>query len=122
MGKVFNVNVILLESYFFDSNFIFYLVVYFLYGYLGNYDNWYVWVLCLCEWVNIYEMIIVNFDGNYNSWYFNSYQDLSSMFYSYISQEVLVYIDVYFCIYQDVCYWVIFGLSMGGYGVFSIGL
>ena len=122
MGKVFNANVILPESYFLDSNLTFYPVVYLLHGHSGNYDNWYARVPRLREWANTYEMIIVNPDGNYNSWYLNSYQDSSSMFYSYISQEVPAYIDAHFRTYQDARYRAISGLSMGGHGALSIGL
>ncbi len=122
MGKVFNANVILPESYFLDSNLTFYPVVYLLHGHSGNYDNWYARVPRIREWANELEMIIVTPDANYNSWYLNSYLDSTSLFYSYISQEVPSYIDAHFRTYQDARYRAIAGLSMGGHGALNIGL
>ena len=122
MGKVFNANVILPESYFLDSSLTFYPVVYLLHGYSGNYDNWYARVPSLRNWANEFGMIIVTPEGNYNSWYINSYQDSTSLFYSYVSQEVPAYIDAHFRTYQDARYRAIAGLSMGGHGALSIGL
>lgn len=122
MGKVYNANVILPESYFLDSNLTFYPVVYLLHGHSGNYDNWYSRIPRLREWSNEYEMIIVTPEGNYNSWYLDSYQDSSSLFFSYVSQEVPAYIDAHFRTYQDARYRAIAGLSMGGHGALSIGL
>lgn len=122
MGKVFNANVILPESYFLDSNLTFYPVVYLLHGHSGNYDNWYARVPQLRDWANEFEMIIVTPDGNYNSWYMNSYADSTSLFFSYISQEVPSYVDAHFRTYQDARYRAISGLSMGGHGALSIGL
>ena len=122
MGKVFNANVILPESYFLDSNLLFYPVVYLLHGHSGNYDDWYSRLPRLREWVDEYEMIIVTPDGNYNSWYLDSYKDSTSLFFTYISQEVPAYIDAHFRTYQDARYRAISGLSMGGYGALSIGL
>lgn len=122
MGKVFNANVILPESYFLDSSLTFYPVVYLLHGHSGNYDNWYARVPLIREWANEHEMIIVTPDGNYNSWYLNSYVDSTNLFYSYISQEVPSYIDAHFRTYQDARYRAIAGLSMGGHGALNIGL
>ena len=67
-------------------------------------------------------MIIVTPDGNFNSWYLNSYVDSCQLFYAYISQEVPQYIDEHFRSYQDARYRGITGLSMGGHGALSIAL
>lgn len=122
MGKVFNANVILPESYFLDSTLNFYPVVYLLHGYSGNYADWYERVPRLKDFSTEYEMIIVTPDGNYNSWYLNSYQDSTQLFYAYISQEVPSYIDAHFRTYQDARSRGIMGLSMGGHGALSIAL
>lgn len=122
MGKVFNANVILPESYFLDSNVNFYPVIYLLHGYSGNYANWYDRAPGLKELSSEHDMIIVTPDGNFNSWYLNSYVDSSQLFYTYISQEVPQYIDEHFRSYQDARYRGITGLSMGGHGALSIAL
>lgn len=122
MGKVLNANVILPESYFLDSNLNFYPVLYLLHGYSGNHADWYTRIPGLPGFASEHEMIIVSPDGNFNSWYLNSYQDSSQLFYSYISQEVPGYIDAHFRTYQDARYRGITGLSMGGHGALSIGL
>ncbi|WP_367390904.1 alpha/beta hydrolase [Lewinella sp. LCG006] len=122
MGKVFNANVILPESYFKDSSMNFYPVVYLLHGYSGNYANWYDRVPELKDLSSEHELIIVTPDGNFNSWYLDSYTDSTQLFYAYISQEVPRYIDEHFRSYQDARYRGIAGLSMGGHGALSIAL
>lgn len=122
MGKVFNANIILPESYFLDSSMNFYPVVYLLHGYTGNYADWYERVPNLREWSTFHDLIIVMPEGNSNSWYLDSYVDSTMLFYSYISQEVPQYIDANFRTYQDARFRAITGLSMGGHGALSIAL
>jgi S-formylglutathione hydrolase FrmB len=122
MGKVFNANVILPESYFLDSSLNFYPVVYLLHGYTGNYANWYERVPDLGQLATFHDLIIVMPEGNSNSWYLDSYLDSTMLFYSYISQEVPQYIDANFRTYQDARFRAITGLSMGGHGALSIAL
>lgn len=122
MGKVFNANVILPESYFLDSSRNFYPVVYLLHGYSGNYSTWYDRMPELKDLSSEHDLIIVTPDGNFNSWYLDSYTDSTQLFYVYISQEVPRYIDEHFRSYQDARYRGITGLSMGGHGALSIAL
>ena len=122
MGKVFNANIILPESYFLDSSLNFYPVVYLLHGYTGNYANWYEKVPSLRQLSTTHNLIIVMPEGDSNSWYLDSYQDSTMLFYSYISQEVPSYVDANFRTYQDARFRAISGLSMGGHGALSIAL
>lgn len=122
MGKVYNARVILPESYFLDSSLNFYPVVYLLHGYSGDYADWYDRVPLIKDLATEHDFIIVTPDGDYNSWYLNSYQDSTKLFYTYISQEVPSYIDAHFRTYQDARYRGITGLNMGGHGALSIAL
>lgn len=122
MNKVFNANVILPAGYYPDSANRFYPVVYLLHGYSGNYANWYERVPQLTELASRYELIIVTPEGNYNSWYLDSYQDSTQRFFSYISQEVPRYIDAHFRTLSGARNRAITGLSMGGHGALTIAL
>ena len=122
MGKMFNARVILPESYFTDSVLSFYPVVYLLHGYSGDYADWYDRVPVIKDLATEQNLIIVTPDGDYNSWYLNSYQDSTQLFHTYISQEVPGYVDAHFRTYNDARYRGITGLSMGGHGALSIAL
>ena len=122
MSKVFNAYVLLPESYFLDSTLKSYPVLYLLHGYSGNFSDWYEKVPKIRHFASEYDMIIVTPEGGYSSWYLDSPQDSSSLYFTYISQEVPSYIDANFRTYNDARYRAITGLSMGGHGALSIAL
>ncbi len=122
MGKVYNANIILPESYFLDSTMQSYPVVYLLHGYSGQYSHWYEKAPIIRSLASEYDMIIVTPEGGYASWYIDSPIDSSSQFFTYISQEVPSYIDEHFRTYPEARYRGITGLSMGGHGALSIAL
>jgi len=122
MGKVFNANVILPESYFLDTTPRFYPVVYLLHGYSGNFSNWHEKVPSLRKLASQHQLILVCPEGNFSSWYLDSSLDSGMLFFTYISQEVPSYIDAHFRTYDDARYRGITGLSMGGHGALLIAL
>ncbi|MDO5089469.1 MAG: alpha/beta hydrolase family protein [Leptotrichiaceae bacterium] len=69
-----------------------------------------------------YEVIYVSTDGNYDSWYIDSPIKKDSKYYTFISKELIEYIDLNFSTYNDKKHRAITGLSMGGFGAFYIGI
>lgn len=67
-------------------------VVYLLHGYSGSYRDWIQKVPKLKEYVDLYKMIIVCPDGDYNSWYFDSPQIKEEKYETYISKELAHYV------------------------------
>lgn len=122
MGKVFNAHVVLPESYFLDSTYRSYPVLYLLHGYSGKFSDWYEKVPSIRRFSSQYDMIIVAPEGGHNSWYLDSPKDSTSMYFTYISQEVPSYVDANFRTYNDARFRAIAGLSMGGHGALSIAL
>lgn len=122
MGKIYNANIILPENYFLDSTMQSYPVVYLLHGYSGKYADWYEKAPIIRSLASQYDMIIVTPEGGYGSWYIDSPVDSSSLFFTYISQEVPSFVDEHFRTYTDARYRGITGFSMGGHGALSIAL
>lgn len=122
MGTVYNAHVILPESYYLDSSFQSYPVVYLLHGYSGSFSDFYKKMPQIRTWASDYDMIIVCPEGSANGWYLDSEVKEQHRFFTYITQEVPNYIDSNFRTYTDGRYRAIAGLSMGGHGALSMGL
>ena len=97
-------------------------VVYLLHGYSGNFSNWITKVPALMNYADDYQLIIVCPDGNFSSWYFDSPVDSSSRYETYISKEVVHYIDSAYRTIRDKDHRAITGLSMGGHGALFLSL
>jgi len=97
-------------------------VVYLLHGYSGSYSNWIIRVPDLKKYADMYQTIIVCPDGGFSSWYFDSPVDTAFRYETYISTEVVHYIDNNFRTIADKDHRAITGLSMGGHGALFIGL
>ncbi|MFQ6677038.1 MAG: alpha/beta hydrolase [Fidelibacterota bacterium] len=96
-------------------------VVYLLHGYGGNYQNWSEHK-DLGKESDKYNLIIVCPDGGTNSWYLDSPIDLESQYRTYVGQEVVQYIDMYYKTIPDKHNRAITGLSMGGHGALYLAL
>ncbi|MBK7884199.1 MAG: esterase family protein [Chitinophagaceae bacterium] len=97
-------------------------VVYLLHGYSGSYNNWIKRVPELKAYADAYQMIIVCPDGGYSSWYFDSPIDTAFKYETYISQELVAFIDKKYKTLADKEHRAITGLSMGGHGGLFLGL
>ncbi|MBS1755150.1 MAG: alpha/beta hydrolase family protein [Ferruginibacter sp.] len=97
-------------------------VVYLLHGYSGNYSNWITKVPALKTHADTYNILIVCPDGNYSSWYFDSPVDSTYRYETYITSEVVQYIDTHYKTIADKEHRAITGLSMGGHGALFLGL
>lgn len=118
MQKDIKCTIVLPENY---GNQFFYSVVYLLHGYSGNYSSWLTIAPHIKKWVDENEVLVVCPDGG-NSWYFNSPVDSSIRYETFISNEVIAYIDSNFKTVQSKKGRAIAGLSMGGHGALYLAI
>ena len=95
-------------------------VVYLLHGAYGNYTDWTSKTNGLENFCDINNMIIVCPDGGYNSWYFDSPIDSTYLYETYISHELISFIDDNYHTKKNKENRAITGLSMGGHGALYI--
>lgn len=93
-----------------------YPVLYVLHGYGGNFSNYIKNVPELADYADQYKMIMVFPDGQIGSWYFDSPVDPSWKFETYISSELVGWMDKNYRTVHDRKGRGITGLSMGGHG------
>jgi S-formylglutathione hydrolase FrmB len=92
-------------------------VVYLLHGYGDNYRQWYTQAGDeLKEAADQYHMIIVCPDGNVSSWYMDSPVDPAWKYETYVSGELVKWIDQKYATIANRSGRAITGLSMGGHG------
>jgi S-formylglutathione hydrolase FrmB len=95
-------------------------VVYLLHGYGGRYSDWVKNVPLITRYADLYNMIIVCADGNVSSWYFDSPIDSSWKYETYVSSELVKWIDSHYSTIRKPSGRAITGLSMGGHGAFYL--
>ncbi|MGC4034991.1 MAG: alpha/beta hydrolase family protein [Chitinophagaceae bacterium] len=95
-------------------------VVYLLHGYSGNYAQWVKTVPAIKQYADQDSIIIVCPDGNYNSWYFDAPMDSSVRYETFVSNELVGYIDNHYKTIKNRNGRAITGLSMGGHGAFYL--
>lgn len=91
-------------------------VVYLLHGYSGNYADWIKQVPALRQLVDSYQFMVVCPDGGYGSWYLDSPEDPSFQYETYITKELLTWVDQHYKTIKNRKGRAITGLSMGGHG------
>jgi len=94
-------------------------VVYVLHGAGGKYSDWVTAVADkqeLPKLADLYDVMIVCPDGNETGWYFDSPIDSTYKYETYISSELVSYIDSHYSTKKDRSGRAITGLSMGGHG------
>ena len=96
-------------------------VVYLLHGYSGNYADWITQAKGFEKAVDLYQIIIVCPDGN-NSWYWDSPVDSNYKYETYVSKELVSWIDGKYKTIKDRKGRSITGLSMGGHGALYLAL
>ncbi|WP_183575053.1 alpha/beta hydrolase [Mucilaginibacter sp. X5P1] len=93
--------------------------VYLLHGAGGKYSDWVTNVpdkQTVQKLADLYDIIVVCPDGNVTSWYFDSPVDQAYKYETYISSELVSYIDSHYATIKDRSKRAITGLSMGGHG------
>lgn len=117
MKKPIKAVVILPDSYTAEKEFP---ALYILHGYSGNYSGYIKSFPQLADYADQYKMIIVCPDGNYGSWYMDSPADKDWKYETYISNELIKWMDTNYKTIKDRSGRGITGLSMGGHGAFYL--
>jgi S-formylglutathione hydrolase FrmB len=91
-------------------------VLYLLHGYSGNYASWIAGAKGLEKSADIYQMVIVCPDGGFGSWYWDSPVDPAFQYETYVSKELVGWIDNKYKSIKNPRGRAITGLSMGGHG------
>jgi S-formylglutathione hydrolase FrmB len=97
-------------------------VVYLLHGYSGNYGSWLKDAPQLQSRADQYQVMLVCPDGGYGSWYYDSPINDSIKYETFITKELLPYIDANFPTSANKDHRAITGLSMGGHGGLFLGM
>jgi S-formylglutathione hydrolase FrmB len=97
-------------------------VLYLLHGWSGSYAQWPSLAPQLKDKADQLHMLIVCPDGGYSSWYFDSPVDPSIRYETFISTELVKYIDAHYPTAADRAHRAITGLSMGGHGGLYLGI
>lgn len=114
-------NVIILPDGYKKDGTVKYPVLYLLHGYSGRYDSWVSLKPTLPQDATRLGMIVVCPDGQ-NSWYWDSPIDPKFQFETYVSKELVQYIDQNYKTITSPKGRAITGLSMGGHGGLWLGI
>lgn len=91
-------------------------VVYLLHGYGADYKNWISFAPHIKDIADHDNLMIVCADGNVRSWYFDSKVNPQSQYETYVSTELVKYVDEHYKTIKARTGRAITGLSMGGHG------
>jgi len=97
-------------------------VVYLLHGYGDNYSAWTKKGGNTATLADRYQQIIVCPDGNVSSWYFDSPINKNWKYETYVTKELIPWIDSHYKTIKDRKGRGITGLSMGGHGGLYLGI
>lgn len=115
MAKEIPASIILPAAYHQDSSRRF-PSVYLLHGYSGRHTSWINQVPRITEWANLFEVILVLPDGDFNSWYIDSPIEDQNKYATHVGLELPKFIDQNFRTIAQKEGRAITGLSMGGHG------
>ena len=90
--------------------------IYLLHGYSGNYAQWPSLAPQLKRDADSLGILFICPDGGYDSWYFDSPVDPSIRYETFVSKELIAYIDSHYPTRAERTHRAITGLSMGGHG------
>lgn len=97
-------------------------VVYLLHGYSGNYADWVTKAPEIKDLADRYQFMIVCPDGGYGSWYWDSPVDASFRYETFVSQELVDWVDHSYKTIKGRSGRAITGLSMGGHGALYLAM
>jgi len=97
-------------------------VLYLLHGYSGDYANWVNKVPAVKTLVDQYGFIVVCPDGGYSSWYWDIEGNKNYQYETFVSKELVDYIDGKYDTAKDRTKRGISGLSMGGHGAMYLAI
>ena len=94
--------------------------IYLLHGLMENYKQLLQNITALADYADKYNLLIICPDGDPAGWYFDSPQEKAYKYETYISTEIVDYIDKYYKAIKNRKGRAIIGASMGGHGAFYI--
>lgn len=97
-----------------------YPTLYLLHGYSGNYASWIKNFPQVIHFADKYDIIIVCPDGDYSSWYYDSPIDSTKKYETFVTKELISFIDTTFMTIKSPEGRATTGLSMGGHGAFYL--
>ena len=97
-------------------------VVYLLHGYGGNYGDWVNKAPEIKELADRYGLVIVCPDGGHGSWYWDSPEDPSFRYETFVSNELVAWVDSHYKTVTSRSGRAITGLSMGGHGALYLAM
>ena len=97
-------------------------VVYLLHGWSGNYAQWIQTAPQLAAESTADGILFVCPDGGYDSWYFDSPVDPTVRYETFITKELVPYIDNHYPTDPGRAHRAITGLSMGGHGALYLAI
>jgi len=96
--------------------------LYLLHGYSGNYADWVNKVPMVKKMADDLQMIIVCPDGGFSSWYWDIPNVKNNQYETFITKELIDYIQGKYPVYDDRSKRGITGLSMGGHGALYLAI
>lgn len=99
-----------------------YSTLYLLHGYSGNYSNWILNAPHISDLADQYGILIVCPDGGFGSWYWDIAGDKDYQYETFVSKELVGYIEQNFKVNTNKNHRAITGLSMGGHGALYLAL
>lgn len=121
-GMYKEIKCVVITPFNYDQNQKNYPVIYLLHGHAGNYAQWINTAPQLKDKVDEIQAIIVCPDAGFNSWYFDSDKDTSFKYETFVSKELVAYIDKHYHSIADRKGRAITGLSMGGHGALYLAI
>lgn len=118
MNKDVPVTVILPDGYGEGASFP---VIYLLHGFSDNHTKWTTGGV-VGGLADLYDIIFVLPDGGYDSWYFDSEMTPEYQYETFVSSELVAYVDGNYKTVRDRKGRAITGLSMGGHGAIYLGI
>jgi len=97
-------------------------VVYLLHGHSGNYAQWITTAPQLTTEATTDNILFVCPDGGFDSWYFDSPIDSTVRYETFITKELIPYIDNHYPTNAGKTHRAITGLSMGGHGALYLAI
>jgi len=97
-------------------------VIYLLHGHGGNYAQWPATAPQLKQEADDMGILFVCPDGGVDSWYFDSPIDPSVRYETFMTKELIPYIDNHYPTIPDRAHRAITGLSMGGHGALYLAI
>ncbi|MBE8715076.1 alpha/beta hydrolase [Sphingobacterium hungaricum] len=96
--------------------------LYLLHGYSGNYKNWVDNASHIKQLVDQYGYTVVCPDGGFGSWYWDIEGDQNFQYETFVSKELVDYVESNYPVLKDRKRRGITGLSMGGHGALYLAI